>query len=208
MPHGIARPWQQKRAVVLDLTHGGQPAVQRHGICKHPKYPLQFFKSPPDFSPTPWRINAFFFARLCARRKNFTVSIDSLRQGRVYTALTAAFSHQDFMHFAANMIGGRSQCTASRACGLACLCCCMQRGLVAAGPTWSVGALTAIAISPWHGSAWHGLHMCTLLYSRCFAGGRSGCILDGAEGRAQAWKRLQKDPKQKPCAGCRPAGIC
>lgn len=38
-------------------------------------------------------------------RDHFTVSIESLRQGRVWTALTAAFSHADFMHFAANMIG-------------------------------------------------------------------------------------------------------
>lgn len=34
-----------------------------------------------------------------------TVSIEGLRAGRVWTVLTAAFSHQEFMHLAANMIG-------------------------------------------------------------------------------------------------------
>lgn len=33
-----------------------------------------------------------------------TVSIESLRAGRVWTALTAAFSHRDLVHLGANMI--------------------------------------------------------------------------------------------------------
>ncbi len=33
------------------------------------------------------------------------VSIEALRSGRVWTAVTSAFSHQDFTHLAANMIG-------------------------------------------------------------------------------------------------------
>ena len=33
------------------------------------------------------------------------VSIEGLRAGRVWTAVTSAFSHQQFMHLAANMIG-------------------------------------------------------------------------------------------------------
>lgn len=33
------------------------------------------------------------------------VSIESLRSGRLWTALTAAFSHRDLMHLGANMVG-------------------------------------------------------------------------------------------------------
>lgn len=37
--------------------------------------------------------------------KNFTVSVESVRSGRLWTPLTAAFSHSDGWHLAANMLG-------------------------------------------------------------------------------------------------------
>ena len=37
-------------------------------------------------------------------RRHFTVSGANLRAGRVYTVITAAFSHEDAMHLAHNMV--------------------------------------------------------------------------------------------------------
>jgi len=45
-----------------------------------------------------WRVDPYFAAR------HFVVSLDSLRAGRFWTALTAAFSQTDTMHLASNMI--------------------------------------------------------------------------------------------------------
>ena len=36
--------------------------------------------------------------------KHFVVSLESMRSGRVWTALTSAFSQQDTMHLASNCI--------------------------------------------------------------------------------------------------------
>ena len=45
-----------------------------------------------------WRIDPYFAS------KHFVVSLESLRSGRIWTALTASFSQQDFGHLASNMI--------------------------------------------------------------------------------------------------------
>lgn len=45
-----------------------------------------------------WRIDPYFAT------KHFVVSLESLRSGRIWTALTASFSQQDFGHLASNMI--------------------------------------------------------------------------------------------------------
>lgn len=45
-----------------------------------------------------WRVDPHFAA------KHFVVSLESLRAGRLWTALTAAFSQSDTMHLASNMI--------------------------------------------------------------------------------------------------------
>jgi membrane associated rhomboid family serine protease len=45
-----------------------------------------------------WRLDPYFM------HKHFTVSLRAVREGRVYTMLTACFSHNDFWHLAVNML--------------------------------------------------------------------------------------------------------
>lgn len=53
-------------------------------------------------SPTAPRLRN---AALPQMNRHATVSLESLRSGRLWTALTSAFSHERLGHLAANMIG-------------------------------------------------------------------------------------------------------